>query len=489
MPETAPRPNILFAIADDASHFSAYGHSFVSTPHFDRVAREGILFNNAFTTNPKCAPSRASILTGRHTWQNLESCLHWNYWPDDLPVYPDLVEAAGYHVGYTGKGWAPGDWKRCGRGRNPAGTHYNERTLTPPADTKISNNDYAGNFADFLVERPQGVPFYFWYGGHEPHRKYEPGEGTSHGKKLEDVNEVPPYWPQEDVVRSDMLDYAYETEWFDAQLGRMLEMLEEAGGMDNTLIVVTSDNGAPFPRVKGQMYDDDFRLPLAAMWPAQIGRGRQIDDLVSFTDFSATFLEAARVPGPEREAFVSAGSGHSLFDVFEAEGSGTVTDSRQRAYMGRERHDMGREGDLGYPVRCIRTPTHLYVRNFAPDRWPAGNPETNYTNSDSSPTKTRILELHDQGDDRFWQLAFGKRPLEELYDVVADPCCLTNLADRPEHAALKDALWRELQEELERSGDPRIRGEGDIFETYEYIVDAPHSWAHYMKGDWRPQSY
>jgi len=489
MPEPAPRPNILFAIADDASHCSAYGHGFVSTPHFDRVAREGILFHNAFTPNPTCAPSRASILTGRHTWQNRASCLHWNYWPEDLAVFPDLLKAAGYHVGFTGKGWAPGDWQRCGRQRNPAGPEYSGRALTPPAGSKISTTDYAANFADFLAARPQGAPFYFWYGGHEPHRAYVPGEGAAHGKQLADVEEVPPYWPAEDVVRSDMLDYAFETEWFDAQLGRMLEMLEEAGELENTLVVVTSDNGAPFPRVKGQMYDDDFRLPLAMRWPGRAGAGRQVDDLVTFTDFAATFLEAAGVDEATRRGFLGEGPGRSLFDVFEAGGSGMVTAHRTRAYMGRERHDMGREGDLGYPVRCIRTPRYLYVRNFAPERWPAGNPETSFINCDSSPTETRILELQDQGCERYWRLAFGKRPLEELYEVIADPHCLTNLADAPELAELKASLWAELKEELERSGDPRIRGEGDVFEEYEYIVDAPHSWAHYLKGDWQPQAY
>ena len=128
------RPNILFALADDASHFSAYGHTFVNTPHFDRVANEGILFNNMFTTNPKCAPSRASMLTGMHTWQLKEACTHWCVFPgpDEFPVYPDLLEAAGYHVGFTGKGWAPGDYERNGRTRNPAGTEYNDKTLTPP---------------------------------------------------------------------------------------------------------------------------------------------------------------------------------------------------------------------------------------------------------------------------------------------------------------------------------------------------------------------
>ncbi len=489
MPNRCGRPNILFAIADDASHCSAYGHAFVNTRHFDRVAKKGILFTNAFTTNPKCAPSRASILTGRHTWQNRESCLHWNYWPENLPVYTDLLEDAGYHVGYTGKGWGPGDWKRCGRTRNPAGPCYDGQTLKPPAGSRISQKDYAANFEDFLTARPDNTPFYFWYGGHEPHRAYTPGEGRRHGKRLASVTEVPPYWPQEDVVRDDMLDYAFETEWFDKQLGKMLAKLKQIGELDNTLVVVTSDNGAPFPRVKGQMYDDDFRLPLAIMWPTRIQAGRTVDDLVCFTDFAPTFLEAAGILDTGAAEFATAIPGRSLFDVFGAEGSGTVTPDRQRAYMGRERHDMGREDDLGYPVRCIRTPRHLYVRNFAPDRWPAGNPETNYTNCDSSPTKTRILELYEHAEDHYWQLSFGKRPAEELYDIIDDPYCMQNLAEQEELQELKAQLWEELRAELERTGDPRISGNGDVFESYEYIVDAPHSWANYLKSKWHPQGY
>ena len=476
-------PNILFAVADDASHFSAYGHSFVDTPHFDRVCRDGIRFTAAFTTNPKCAPSRASILTGRHTWQNRESCLHWNYWPEDLPVYPDMLEAAGYHIGYTGKPWGPGDWSRCGRSRNPAGPEYNKRTLIPPAGSLIADCDYAANFEEFIDERKPNQPFYFWYGGREPHRHYVPGEGAAHGKRIEDVTTVPPYWPDEELIRGDMLDYAYETEWFDTHLGLMLAKLEAIGELDNTLIIVTSDNGCPFPRVKGQMYDDDFRLPFAAMWGARIRPGRVVDDLISFIDLAPTFLEAAGIPKPDYMP------GRSLFDTFAGDGSGTVTTERTRAFMGRERHDMGREGDLGYPVRCIRTPDYLYVRNFAPDRWPAGNPETNYTNCDSSPTKTRIVELKDHGNDHYWRLAFGKRPLEELFDINADPYCLNNLAGDQEYADLKDRLRSELDRLLRDTGDPRILGNGDIFESYEYIVDAPHSWAHYLAGDWEQPGY
>lgn len=483
MESTGKRPNILFAIADDASHFSAYGHTFVDTPAFDRVAAEGIRFEHAFTTNPKCAPSRASILTGRHTWQNRESCLHINHWPNDLPVYTDLLEEAGYHIGFTGKPWAPGDWSRCGRTRNPVGPEFNDRSLDPPTDTGIAATDYAANFDDFLAARPEGAPFHFWYGGREPHRAYINGEGAAHGKDPASIDTVPPYWPDDESVRTDMLDYAYETEWFDRHLGRMLERLEEIGELDNTLVVVTSDNGCPFPRVKGQMYDFDFRLPLAIMWPGKIEPGRVVSDLVSFIDFAPTFLEAA---GAEPLDDIA---GRSLFDVFAAGGSGMVTDHRTRAYMGRERHDMGREGDLGYPVRCVRTPQYLYVRNFAPDRWPAGNPETGFTNCDGSPTKRRILDLAEEGSRYYWHLAFGKRPLEELYDVVADPCCLTNLADAEAFDGIRSELWSDLKRLLEKTGDPRIFGNGDIFESYEYVADAPHSWAHYLTGDWQPQRY
>lgn len=475
------RPNIIFALADDASHFSAYGHKFVNTPHFDRVAHDGILFNNMFTTNPKCAPSRASMLTGMHTWQLKEACTHWCVFPgpDEFAVYPDLLEEAGYHVGFTGKGWAPGDYERRGRTHNPAGPEYNKKTLTPPDGSLISDCDYAANFEDFLGQRDPDQPFCFWYGGKEPHRQYIAGEGRRHGKKIEDVTDVPPYWPDEKIVREDMLDYAFETEWFDSQLGRMLALLEECGELENTLVIVTSDNGCPFPRVKGQMYDDDFRLPFAAMWPAQIQQPSRTENaLCSFIDLAPTFLELAGIEIPKEWP------GQSLRDIFN-----NKPHRSGRAFMGRERHDMGRENDAGYPVRCIRTPQYLYVRNFEPTRWPAGNPETGFTNCDGSPTKNRILELHEQGENFYYNEAFGKRPLEQLFDVIADPFCMNNLAADPAYTDTKEDLWLELVAKLKETGDPRIFGNGDIFDAYEYVDNAPHSWANYLAGSWKKQIY
>jgi arylsulfatase A-like enzyme len=473
--------NILFAIADDASHMSAYGHQFLRTPNFDRVAAEGVRFTRAYTTNPKCAPSRASILTGRHTWQLEEGCCHYGYFPSGFSVYPSLLADAGYHVGHTGKGWAPGDFARAGFTDNPAGPAFQERTLTAPSPS-ISSRDYAANFADFLEARPEGTPFCFWYGGHEPHRPYHPGQGVAAGKELADMT-VPGYLPQDDTVRSDLADYAVEVEWFDAQLGKMLDLLEARGELDDTLVVVTSDNGMPFPRVKGQMYEDDFNLPLAARWGARVPGGRVVHDFVSFADFAPTFLEAAGAPVHVQM------SGRSLVDVLTAEADGQVDPSRDTAFMGRERHDLGREGDLGYPVRVVRRGDWLYALNCAPDRWPSGSPETGYTNIDSSPTKTLILEQHDEGDDRYYDLAMAKRPEEELYNVVADRACLHNLAGASIYAELKAELRELLESSLREQGDPRFCGDPDHFEEMDYVGADTHSWRAREEGRWQPQPY
>ena len=149
-----------------------------------------------------------------------EACNHFGVFPSKFAVFPDLLETAGYFVGFTGKGWAPGDYAAGGFERNPAGSEYSGRPLEPPSST-ISKKDYAGNFQDFLEARPACTPFCFWYGGHEPHRKYETGEGVRSGKQLDSVT-LPPYWPDDEIVRSDILDYAFETECFDRQLGEMI---------------------------------------------------------------------------------------------------------------------------------------------------------------------------------------------------------------------------------------------------------------------------
>ena len=216
--ETIKPPNILFAIADDVSypHMGAYGTDWVRTPAFDRVAREGLLFDRAYTPNAKCAPSRSIILTGRNSWQLEEAANHWPYFPQKFKTYAEIFTERGFHVGYTAKGWAPGvPLDAAGNRRQLAGKPYNEHTLEPPAD-HISANDYARNFEAFMDEWSGEAPFVFWYGSLEPHRAYEFGASVENaGRSPDEIDRVPGFWPDNDSTRIDMLDYAYELEHFD----------------------------------------------------------------------------------------------------------------------------------------------------------------------------------------------------------------------------------------------------------------------------------
>lgn len=481
------RPNILFCIADDASfpHMGAYGCSWVKTPGFDRVAREGVLFTNAYTPNAKCAPSRACILTGRNSWQLKQAGNHMAFFPPEFKTYVEALADAGYVVGRTAKGWAPGvAVDAAGKRRNPAGPAYNRLKAKPPAKG-ISAIDYAANFEQFLKDCPHERSWCFWYGGLEPHRRYEYGSGISKaGKKLTDIDRVPAYWPDTEVIRNDMLDYAYEIEHFDRHLVRMLEALEQQNQLDNTIVVVTADNGMPFPRVKGQEYERSNHLPLAVMWKKGIkAKNRKVDDYVSFIDFAPTFIEAAGLQWEQTGMQPTAG--RSLSDIFHSNQSGIINAKRDHVLIGKERHDIGRPFDQGYPIRGIVKGGMLYLKNDEPRRWPAGNPETGYLNCDGSPTKTAILNLRRAGQqEQFWALAFGRRKAEELYSIQDDPECLQNLAAFPKFQSVKNALKKQLKEELIVQKDPRALGKGAIFEGYQYSDARTRDfYQRFMKGE------
>jgi arylsulfatase A-like enzyme len=448
----------------------AYGCSWVATPGFDRVAREGLLCTRAYTSNAKCAPSRSSILTGRNSWQLEEAANHWPAFPAKFKTFAEALSEQRYFVGSTGKGWAPGiPGQIDGKPRQLAGKPFSQRKTQPPA-RGISNNDYAANFEDFLEARPEGTPFCFWYGGYEPHRGYEYGAGLAKGgKALTDVDRVFSFWPDNETVRTDMLDYAFEIEYFDLHLQRMLKTLEDRKELDNTVVIVTADNGMPFPRVKGQEYELSNHLPLAIMWKNGINKpGRVIDDFISFIDFAPTFLDLAGVT--QTQCAMQPVQGRSLRPLFESRRSGVVDRTRDHVVFGKERHDVGRPHDWGYPIRGIVKGQYLYVRNFEPTRWPAGDPETGYLNCDGSPTKTQVLQMRRTGEtSEYWKAAFGKRPEEELYQIDRDPDCMVNLADEPEHARVKARLSRQLISELKAQEDPRMFGQGKIFDDYPYM--------------------
>ena len=468
----ADRPNILFCIADDwGLHAGAYGTPWVKTPNFDRVAKNGLLFNHAYTPNAKCAPSRACLLTGRNSWQLKEAANHICYFPPEFKGWAESLAEHGWNVGHTLKGWGPGVANDAsGKPRKMTGNAYNKRKSEPPAE-HISNNDYAGNFADFLDAAPTDKPWCFWYGAIEPHRGYEFGVGVRKGgKSLTDVDHVPACWPDTDDVRHDMLDYAFEVEHFDRHVGLMLADLEKRGLLENTLVIVTSDHGPPFPRGKGNVYELANHVPLAMMWPKGIhAPGRAVNDFVSFVDIAPTLIDVAGLSW--QATSMAPTPGHSLTDIFEhapINNSPSIPSlPRDHVLLGKERTDIGRPHDGGYPTRGIVTDEWMYVENFEASRWPGGNPETGYMDCDAGKTKSVILHRHrEDSTDPYWALCFGLRPAEELYNLTTDPDCVHNLADQSALATQKTKLRDQMQTELREQQDPRMFGNGAIFDEY-----------------------
>ncbi len=293
-------PNVLFVIADDASsHFGCYGCGWARTPAVDRLAREGLAFDNAYVPTSKCAPCRAAILTGRNPWQLEAAANHWPTFPPEYRAFTEVLADSGIACGSAGKVWGPGVAQTADGDKRTWGLATGKRGAGMEAGAALR---------EFLATRTPGQPFFYWCGSTNPHRKYAPDAGLAAGKKPSDIDRVPACWPDTDVVRRDMLDYATEVEAFDAEVGSLLAAL------------------------------------------------------------------------------------------------------------------------------------------------------------DAGPTKA-VIEAAGEGD-HFWQLCFGKRPADELYDLAADPDCVQNLAADPAQADHIRQLKEELFAELTQQEDPRLLGRGDAFDRY-----------------------
>ncbi len=349
----------------------------MQTPAFDRIATQGIYFTNCYAGSPGCAPSRSAIVTGRYPWQNEQAGQHAAGWLAKYVPFVDVVAANGYHTGFTGKGVGPFEYGDPPlRADDAAGKVYNDIQYEAdgPSDerfaTGIRNLNYAANFAVFLQERQAEQPFFFWYGASEPHRDYELNSWKHRSKSLSDV-EVPDFLPDVETVRGDLLDYAVEVEWFDLHLMRMINHLEEIGELDNTIIIVTADNGMPFPRAKANAYEYGVHVPLAISFPLRFPAGRTVDDPISFIDLAPTILELTET---ESEGMLPI-TGRSITNILTSEKAGTVDKTKEYVLTGRERHSSSRYRNWGYPQRAIRRGRYLYVWNMKPERWPAGAPQ------------------------------------------------------------------------------------------------------------------
>lgn len=461
MARTRPgRPNILLLLADDWSWQpeDIKDRFELALPTFARLRRQGVFFRNAYSASPSCTASRGALLTGQYPFRLAEGANLASILPRRFEVYPDHLETAGYHVGYARKGWAPGQLGPAYRARNPAGTSYED-------------------FDDFLAARPADKPFCFWFGSHDPHRPYVKGSGLAAGIDPTKVT-VPPYLPDTPEVRGDIVDYRFEVERFDRESGEILARLERDGLLANTLVVMTGDNGWPFPRGKATLYDAGWHVPLAVTWGAAgLAGGTVSDAMVTLADLGPTFVDVAGAP--------------PLKDATALSLAPTLTAGRPwpRDYVVgcMERHMDGhtRPGD-GYPMRALRTGRWLYIRNFHPERWPAGDPTprnvtrqdletqlySGFADIDAGPAKAdMVLRKDEPAVKPKFELATGKRPPRELYDLEADPYVLHDLARDPKHAALVKQLDAKLAGILRAAHDPREIDGGAVFDDYPAYND------------------
>lgn len=447
------QPNILFILADDmsAAYASVYGHAVVKTPNLERLAQHGVVFTHAFSANPSCTPSRASLLTGRYPHKLGEAVNLVGRLDASHPTYVQQLRKVGYEVAFDRKGWAPGDYTQMGYSENPAGKQI--------------------EFKKMLAQLPADKPFFFWFGTHDPHRTFPFGRGRESGIDLSSL-EVPAFLPDVPEVRGDLADYIFLIQRLDAEVGDLLSALEQSGRLENTIIVMTSDNGMPFPHAKANLYDYGTHMPLIiSSFSNQVQQNKRNDSFVNLIDLTPTFLDLAGVKNqPPMD-------GKSLLPILR----GQTIHHREEVYLERERHCMARsefDKGAGYPMRAIRTRDFLYIVNLRPERWPAGDESVPGTTSmfgdvDGGPTKAFILDNRSQPHvKQFFELGFGRRPAEELYDVRNDPYNVTNLANSPAHTSIKNELRAKLLKWMSQEKDPRANGGGDEIDRYR-----PTTWA------------
>ena len=458
---TTGPPNVLLIMTDDQSweHNGAYGDAAVKTPNIDRLANEGVLFSNAYTASPSCTPSRGAVITGQEIYRLQEAGVLWGFIRDKYPAFPLLLEDAGYAIGYTGKGYGPTPpaEELQEAHTNPLGKAYNDKEIDVPAG--LSTNNYAGNFDAFLEDVPDDQPFFFWLGFKEPHIPHP----TGLGKNEIDVSRirVPKYLPDTPQIRSSLADYLFEIEWLDSMIGKVLLSLQQRGDLENTIIIFTSDNGMPFPRAKATLYDAGVRMPLLVRWGDHLRNRSSIDATVSLTDIAPTLLELAGLDVPAEMTGQSLNSLLLPGEYVADEARRDFTISAIEKHVGWTRPD-----NMGYPRRAIHTRQWTYIRNYEPDRWPAGDPDIKVPNwdffgdSDPTPAKQYVLDNRDQPDVRdYFALGFEKVPEHELYNKTDDPDMIHNLAYDPAYAERVEELRDKMEQYLTETDDPRMRGE------------------------------
>ncbi|MDQ8206370.1 sulfatase [Coraliomargarita sp. SDUM461003] len=438
-------PNIVFIVSDDHGReaLGCYGNPVIQTPHLDRLAAEGVLFNQAFCTTPSCAASRSAMLTGNHnhsngTYGHTHGQHHFACF-DDVVTLPRLLNEAGYRTGCIGK------------------KHFAPESVYP-FQTQLGEHTYlrddvrmAEACTDFVGE---DSPFFLYWCSYNPHRTGNSKSG--HSLKPNDFGNpdesfpgdeeqvydeaeviVPSWLPDNEHTRAELAQYYQSISRLDRGVGRLMEVLKEQGVYDNTLIVYLADNGAAFPGSKTTLYDPGMQLPCIIKSPAQEQGGVEQDGLIAWYDIAPTILDYAGIVEKSEPMF-----GQSFRALLE---NRPADWTRREIYASHTFHEITNY----YPMRVVRSHKHKFIWNvahpltfsFASDLWDSATWSPFRGVEDGCFGERRVADyLH--------------RPCFELYDLEADPGELTNLADQPEYQELVESFCAKIKKFQAETNDP-----------------------------------
>lgn len=413
-------PNIILILADDMAwdDSGAYGHPKIKTPNIDKLAEEGMRFDQAFLTASSCSPSRTSIITGLYPHNTNAEQLHWPLTPDK-ETFVEHLKTSGYWTAQAGK-WHLGDAIKD-RFNKVYDVGTSGFQLAPDGKKAVQKGDGSGceNWVPLIKETPKNQPFFLWLAAVDPHRPYTDSI-ISNPHELHDVI-LPPYFPDTKEVRKDFVYYYNEITRLDNYVGKVVTQLEKQNLTENTLILFISDNGRPFPRDKTTLYDGGIKTPWIVKWPKKIKPNSVCKSLVSSIDIAPTFLKLAGLEA--RQNFE--GKDFSILLTNPKE------NIRDNIYAEDHWHDYE-----DY-TRAIRTKEYKYIKNFYPDL-----PNTPSADAFTSGTFKSMMNLKEKGELNEAQLACFKTPraTEELYNTVIDPYELNNLALNPEYKTVLENL-------------------------------------------------
>ena len=436
--DSGPKPNILFVLSDDhsAPYLGAYGATWMSTPNLDQFAREGMRFTRAFTAAPQCVPSRTALMTGRSPvaarMGRFSSPL-----PPDVPTAPEALRAAGYYTGVCGR------YFHLDGAVNPSavtGQVYEKHQLKT-WKKRVDFLDISSQaktpelFEQFLTQKPNGKPWFFWINFNDPHHPWEANVGKVDPAKIQ----VPPQLPDLPGVRGDLARYCGEIERADGSFATLMSLLRKHGQEQNTLVIFMGDNGMAFPHGKGSLYDPGLNVPLMARWPGRIKPG-VTDTLISGEDLAATFMDAggAKIPAGV--------SGKSFYPLL----TGRTYTPREyifaaRLYHGNDAFTANTKASQFDLSRCVRNARYKLIYNLTP--------QMEYAPVDSARDASwlEMVAAHQAGTlpPQHERIYFQKpRPVLELYDLSKDPGELNNLAGQDEHKDVQETLMAAMQEKL-----------------------------------------